>query len=113
MILDCQGTDPQLLNSVRRLREVWRQISPIWHLFNLSSLGSEARQAKQGHSLLPRSRYARTIRRSARLQLDEYLGRVYNPGRRKNQLFSAMAATSPFGFWFGAIQGGALKAHLI
>ena len=40
------------------------------------------------------------------------LGRVYNPGRRKNQVFSAMAATSPFGFWLGAIQGGALKAHL-
>jgi MFS family permease len=40
------------------------------------------------------------------------LGRVYNPGRRKNQVFSAMAATSPFGFWVGAIQGGALKAHL-
>lgn len=40
------------------------------------------------------------------------LGRVYNPGRRKSQVFSAMAATSPFGFWLGAIQGGALKAHL-
>ncbi|KAF9889448.1 hypothetical protein FE257_007350 [Aspergillus nanangensis] len=35
------------------------------------------------------------------------LGRVYKPGLRKNQVFSAMAATSPFGFWLGAIQGGA------
>ncbi|KAJ5609988.1 hypothetical protein N7510_006707 [Penicillium lagena] len=40
------------------------------------------------------------------------LGRVYNPGLRKNRVFSAMSATAPFGFWLGAIQGGALKAHL-
>lgn len=40
------------------------------------------------------------------------LGRVYKPGLRKNQVFSAMSATAPFGFWLGAIQGGALKAHL-
>lgn len=40
------------------------------------------------------------------------LGRVYNPGLRKNRVFSAMAATAPFGYWLGAIQGGALKAHL-
>lgn len=40
------------------------------------------------------------------------LGRVYKPGLRKNRVFSAMAATSPFGFWLGAIQGGALQAHL-
>lgn len=40
------------------------------------------------------------------------LGRVYKPGLRKNQVFSAMSATSPFGFWLGGIQGGALKAHL-
>jgi len=40
------------------------------------------------------------------------LGRVYKPGRRKNQVFSAMSATAPFGFWLGGIQGGVLKAHL-
>lgn len=40
------------------------------------------------------------------------LGRVYKPGLRKNQVFSAMSASAPFGFWLGAIQGGALKAHL-
>lgn len=40
------------------------------------------------------------------------LGRVYKPGIRKNRVFSAMAATAPFGFWLGTIQGGALKAHL-
>lgn len=40
------------------------------------------------------------------------LGRVYNPGQRKTRVFSAMAAASPFGFWLGALQGGALSAHL-
>ncbi|KAJ5889006.1 hypothetical protein N7495_009047 [Penicillium taxi] len=40
------------------------------------------------------------------------LGRVYKPGLRKNQVFSAMSATAPFGFWLGGIQGGALQAHL-
>jgi MFS family permease len=40
------------------------------------------------------------------------LGRVYKPGIRKTRAFSLMAATSPFGFWIGCIQGGALSAHL-
>ncbi|TKA25715.1 hypothetical protein B0A50_05810 [Salinomyces thailandicus] len=40
------------------------------------------------------------------------LGRVYNPGQRKTRVFSAMAAMAPFGFWIGALQGGALSAHL-
>ena len=40
------------------------------------------------------------------------LGRVYNPGLRKNRVFSAMSATSPFGFWLGCIQGGAMKSCL-
>lgn len=40
------------------------------------------------------------------------LGRVYAPGMRKTRVFSAMAAMAPFGFWLGAIQGGALHAHL-
>lgn len=40
------------------------------------------------------------------------LGRVYNPGLRKTRVFSTMAAMAPFGFWIGAIQGGALSAHL-
>ena len=40
------------------------------------------------------------------------LGRVYSPGLRKTRVFSAMAAMAPFGFWLGAIQGGALTAHL-
>ena len=40
------------------------------------------------------------------------LGRVYKPGLRKNRVFSAMSATSPFGFWLGGIQGGALKSYL-
>jgi MFS family permease len=40
------------------------------------------------------------------------LGRVYTPGLRKNKVFSAMSATSPFGFWLGAVQGGALEGHL-
>ncbi|KAJ9322878.1 hypothetical protein DTO027B5_2920 [Paecilomyces variotii] len=40
------------------------------------------------------------------------LGRVYKPGLRKNRVFSAMAATAPFGFFLGAIQGGALYTHL-
>ncbi|OGE53503.1 hypothetical protein PENARI_c007G04260 [Penicillium arizonense] len=35
------------------------------------------------------------------------MGRIYKPGLRKNRVFSAMAATSPFGYWLGAIQGGA------
>ncbi len=40
------------------------------------------------------------------------LGRVYNPGLRKTKVFSCMAAMAPFGFWIGALQGGALTAHL-
>lgn len=40
------------------------------------------------------------------------LGRVYNPGMRKTRVFSMMAAGAPFGFWIGAIQGGALSSHL-
>ncbi|KAI1843463.1 hypothetical protein JX265_001811 [Neoarthrinium moseri] len=40
------------------------------------------------------------------------LGRVYNPGIRKTQVFSLMAAGAPLGFWIGCIQGGALAAHL-
>lgn len=40
------------------------------------------------------------------------LGRVYKPGIRKNRVFSAMAATAPFGFSLGAIQGGALYQNL-
>ncbi|EME46925.1 hypothetical protein DOTSEDRAFT_126514 [Dothistroma septosporum NZE10] len=40
------------------------------------------------------------------------LGRVYNPGQRKTRVFSAMAAGAPFGFWLGALQGGALSSHL-
>lgn len=40
------------------------------------------------------------------------LGRVYKPGKRKTQVFSTMAAMAPFGFWLGALQGGALSAHL-
>ncbi|PYH89217.1 putative efflux pump antibiotic resistance protein [Aspergillus ellipticus CBS 707.79] len=40
------------------------------------------------------------------------LGRVYRPGLRKNHVFSAVAATAPFGFWLGTLQGGALQAHL-
>lgn len=40
------------------------------------------------------------------------LGRVYNPGIRKTRVFSMMAAFSPFGFWIGCIQVGALSAHL-
>ncbi|KAF9894801.1 hypothetical protein FE257_004422 [Aspergillus nanangensis] len=40
------------------------------------------------------------------------LGRVYKPGIRKNRVFSAMAATAPFGFSLGAIEGGALAGHL-
>lgn len=40
------------------------------------------------------------------------LGRVYKPGIRKNRVFSAMSATAPFGFSLGALQGGALRAHL-
>ncbi|KAJ6790045.1 hypothetical protein PWT90_05272 [Aphanocladium album] len=40
------------------------------------------------------------------------LGRVYNPGLRKTRVFSMMAAGAPFGFWIGAMQGGALSSHL-
>lgn len=40
------------------------------------------------------------------------LGRIYSPGMRKNKVFSAMSATSPFGFWLGGIQGGAFKSCL-
>lgn len=40
------------------------------------------------------------------------LGRVYNPGQRKTRVFSAMAAGAPFGFWLGALQGGALSHRL-
>lgn len=40
------------------------------------------------------------------------LGRVYNPGMRKTRVFSMMAAGAPFGFWIGAMQGGALSSHL-
>ncbi|KAF2719403.1 MFS general substrate transporter [Polychaeton citri CBS 116435] len=40
------------------------------------------------------------------------LGRVYSPGQRKTRVFSAMAGAAPFGYWIGAIQGGALSAHL-
>ncbi|KAH6658198.1 major facilitator superfamily domain-containing protein [Truncatella angustata] len=40
------------------------------------------------------------------------LGRVYNPGIRKTQVFSLMAAGAPLGFWIGCIQGGALASHL-
>ncbi|KAJ6444495.1 nuclear transport factor 2 family protein [Purpureocillium lavendulum] len=40
------------------------------------------------------------------------LGRVYNPGLRKTRVFSMMAAGAPFGFWIGALQGGALSSHL-
>ncbi|KAF2771738.1 MFS general substrate transporter [Teratosphaeria nubilosa] len=40
------------------------------------------------------------------------LGRVYNPGMRKTRVFSAMAAMAPFGFWLGALQGGAFSYHL-
>ncbi|KAK5108462.1 hypothetical protein LTR62_008280 [Meristemomyces frigidus] len=40
------------------------------------------------------------------------LGRIYSPGRRKTRVFSGMAAMAPFGFWLGALQGGALASHL-
>ncbi|KAI0120951.1 major facilitator superfamily domain-containing protein [Xylariales sp. AK1849] len=40
------------------------------------------------------------------------LGRVYNPGIRKTRVFSLMAAGAPLGYWIGAMQGGALTAHL-
>lgn len=39
-------------------------------------------------------------------------GRIYKPGMRKTRVFSGMAAAAPFGFWLGALQGGALSAHL-
>lgn len=41
------------------------------------------------------------------------LGRVYKPGRRKNAVFSAMSAASPFGFYLGCLRAGALQAHLL
>ncbi|KAL4925084.1 major facilitator superfamily domain-containing protein [Aspergillus undulatus] len=41
------------------------------------------------------------------------LGRIYNPGIRKNRVFSAIAATAPLGFSLGSLQGGALQAHLV
>lgn len=40
------------------------------------------------------------------------LGRVYNPGIRKTRVFSLMAAGSPFGYWLGCLQAGALSSHL-
>lgn len=40
------------------------------------------------------------------------LGRVYSPGLRKTRVFSCMAAGAPFGFYLGALQGGALSSHL-
>ncbi|KAL4884323.1 major facilitator superfamily domain-containing protein [Aspergillus karnatakaensis] len=40
------------------------------------------------------------------------LGRLYAPGVRKNRVFSAIAACAPLGFSLGALQGGALHAHL-
>ncbi|KAK8860070.1 MFS general substrate transporter [Apiospora arundinis] len=40
------------------------------------------------------------------------LGRVYSPGLRKTRVFSLMAAGSPFGYWLGCLQAGALSAHL-
>ncbi|UQC80993.1 uncharacterized protein CLUP02_06479 [Colletotrichum lupini] len=40
------------------------------------------------------------------------LGRVYNPGLRKNRVFSLMGAMIPLGFAIGFIQGGALSTHL-
>ena len=41
------------------------------------------------------------------------LGRIYKPGLRKTKVFSTMAAMAPLGFWFGALQGGALSNHLL
>lgn len=40
------------------------------------------------------------------------LGRIYQPGQRKNKVFAAMSAMIPMGFGIGALQGGALSAHL-
>ena len=40
------------------------------------------------------------------------LGRTYKPGKRKVQVFSLMAAFSPLGAWFGALQGAACSSHL-
>ncbi|RYP07544.1 hypothetical protein DL765_009126 [Monosporascus sp. GIB2] len=40
------------------------------------------------------------------------LGRVYSPGIRKTQVFSLMAAFSPFGYWLGCLQAGALSSRL-
>ncbi|KAL9089041.1 MAG: hypothetical protein Q9159_002759 [Coniocarpon cinnabarinum] len=40
------------------------------------------------------------------------LGRTYRPGVRKTRVFSFMAAMAPLGCWIGALQGGALQAHL-
>lgn len=39
-------------------------------------------------------------------------GGVYKPGVLKSRVFSAMAATVPFGFSLGALQGGGLNSHL-
>ncbi|KEY69207.1 hypothetical protein S7711_01663 [Stachybotrys chartarum IBT 7711] len=40
------------------------------------------------------------------------LGRIYQPGVRKNRVFSLMAAGAPIGFWVGCVQGGALSQNL-
>lgn len=40
------------------------------------------------------------------------LGRVYRPGIRKTRVFSLMSAGSPFGYWLGCLQAGALSARL-
>ncbi|KAH7322670.1 major facilitator superfamily domain-containing protein [Stachybotrys elegans] len=40
------------------------------------------------------------------------LGRIYQPGIRKNRVFSLMSAGAPFGFWIGCVQGGVLDNHL-
>lgn len=40
------------------------------------------------------------------------LGRVYRPGMRKNRVFALMGAMIPMGIVVGALQGGALSAHL-
>lgn len=40
------------------------------------------------------------------------LGRLYRPGNRKNKVFATMGGMIPTGFAIGAIQGGALSAHL-
>ncbi|KAB8078135.1 major facilitator superfamily domain-containing protein [Aspergillus leporis] len=40
------------------------------------------------------------------------LGRLYNPGIRKNRVFAAISATAPLGFSLGAIEGGLLHGNL-